>query len=158
MFRARSVGMTQLDASPLNRQHNVMPDCVSAVQYLLGRLTVKSTWSQDNFFPAIAHAIERLSAGQPQNAAHDAIVARLLRDPEALPQIDAACTGEPADRESEWPTTWSRGQPTHHGRRFTMGQSLRTRMRRRQTGVSSCKVTLTEVARGVSAVVWPHKA
>jgi hypothetical protein len=63
---------------------------------------MEASWSHDDVFPLIARAIETLSAQRPGYASHDAIVSQLLSDPQALSCIDAARTGEAADRTRGW--------------------------------------------------------
>ena len=81
---------------------------------------MESGWSHDDVFPAVAQAIETLSAQQPGYAEHDAIVAQLLADPEAKSYIDAARSADAADRSPEW---IAHNMVAWFSQRITMGDS-----------------------------------
>ena len=81
---------------------------------------MESSWSHDDVFPAIARAIESLSAQQRGFARHDDIVARLLSDPEAVACIDSARTADAAGHSREWT---AHNMVAWFSQRITVGES-----------------------------------
>jgi hypothetical protein len=65
-------------------------------------MATESTWSHDDVFPNVARAIETLSTQHAGYAEHDAIVAQLLTDPEAMARIEVARESDLIGHPPEW--------------------------------------------------------